>query len=339
VTRARTPPRTSLRILLAAIGWLGLAAPLAAAGAAAPPSNEDCVACHDTGAVRANGTSVAVDPKAFEASTHGSAQCVDCHSDLAQLAEFPHPDKLARVNCASCHDDVGSKFRDSIHARARERAGLVVAPLCADCHGKHDIAAKSDPASRVSRAHVPATCETCHAGIRDRFELSIHATALKKGDPRAPTCTDCHSAHSIQRADTDQWRLRVTAECGTCHQTVVDSFRRTFHGKVTQLGFTRVATCADCHGAHDILPASDPRSSVSSAKRVETCARCHKNANASFVKYDPHPNPRNFSRGAVMWWANVFYWLLIPGCFAFFGLHSALWLNRSLRERRRKEQS
>jgi hypothetical protein len=108
---------------------------------------------------------------------------------------------------------------------------------------------------------------------------------------------------------------------------------------VTQLGFTRVATCADCHGAHDILPASDPRSSVSSAKRVETCARCHKNANASFVKYDPHPNPRNFSRGAVMWWANMFYWLLIPGCFAFFGLHSALWLNRSLRERRRKEQS
>lgn len=155
---------------------------------------------------------------------------------------------------------------------------------------------------------------------------------MKNGDARAPVCTDCHTAHAIQRADTDTWRLRVAAGCGTCHAAVVDSFRLTFHGKVTQLGFTRVAACADCHGAHDILPASNPASTISKGRLVETCGKCHPGANERFVQYDPHPNPRNYERGKVLWYANAFYWVLIPGCFGFFGLHSVLWFWRSWKE-------
>lgn len=142
--------------------------------------------------------------------------------------------------------------------------------------------------------------------------------------------------HSIQRADTVKWRLAAAEGCGTCHANVVDSFRRTFHGKVTQLGFTRVAACADCHGAHDIPPASNPASMVSSARRVETCKKCHAGANVSFVKYDPHPDPRNYERSPVLWWLNGFYTVLIGWCFGFFGLHSALWFFRSRREQKEK---
>jgi hypothetical protein len=157
---------------------------------------------------------------------------------------------------------------------------------------------------------------------------------VKKGDPHAPVCTSCHTAHAIQRTDTAAWRSSVTGECATCHAQVVDSFRRTFHGKVTQLGFTQVAACADCHGAHDILPPSNPASRVAPAHLVQTCSQCHRGANSQFVKYDPHPNPRDYQRSHVLWWANVFYWGLIPGCFGFFALHSALWFNRSWRERK-----
>jgi nitrate/TMAO reductase-like tetraheme cytochrome c subunit len=181
---------------------------------------------------------------------------------------------------------------------------------------------------------VPATCGSCHAGIIEKFATGVHAAALTKGDARAPSCIDCHSAHSVQRVDADATRLRLTGECGSCHAQVTESFRRTFHGKVTELGFTRVAACADCHGAHDILPASNATSTVSKARLVETCGKCHQGATASFVAYDPHPNPADHQRSAVLWWANRFYWMLIPGCFGFFGLHSVLWFWRSRKEGR-----
>ena len=124
---------------------------------------DDCLACHaDADAKRGNGTPVAVDTAAFTASKHGPLACVDCHADLEKLAEFPHPDTLKKVACASCHDAVGATYHDSIHARAREKAGLNVAPACADCHGKHDIRGKDDPKSRVAHAQcrrpaAPAT--------------------------------------------------------------------------------------------------------------------------------------------------------------------------------------
>ncbi len=299
-----------------------------------PPDNEDCLACHgDSSLKRDDGRSVAIDASHFHASVHGPLQCVDCHADLAK-AELPHPAALARVQCGTCHDDIAGKYRDSIHSWAKEKAGLTVAPSCANCHGTHDIKARTDATGRVFRTNVPATCGTCHEGIRTQFAHGVHGAAVKSGKAAAPVCSDCHSAHSIQRTDTDAWRLHVTAECGSCHAAIVKSYRRTFHGKVTQLGGARVAECADCHGAHDILPASNPASTVAAANLTTTCGRCHKGANASFVKYEPHPDPGDRRRNAALWWANRFYWVVIPGCFGFFGVHSLLWFRRSAQERK-----
>jgi hypothetical protein len=298
--------------------------------AATAPANEDCAACHgDADAKRANGSSVAIDAAALAASKHGAMPCVACHADLASFTDFPHADTLAKVNCASCHDAVGATYHDSIHARAREKSGLNVAPACADCHGRHDILGKADPKSRVSHAQVPVTCGGCHVGIKRRYDTSVHAAALAKPGSRAPVCADCHTAHAIQRVDTETARLGATALCGSCHASVVESFARTFHGKVTQLGSAGAAACANCHGAHDILPASNAASTVSPQNLQATCGTCHTGANARFVQYDPHPDPSDYKRSAVLWWANRFYWVLIPGCFAFFGLHSLLWFWRS----------
>ena len=88
-----------------------------------PPANDDCLACHgDADAKRANGTPVAVDAPAFAASKHGPMACVDCHADLATLTEFPHPDTLKKVNCASCHDDDRG---DVSRQHSREGAGEI----------------------------------------------------------------------------------------------------------------------------------------------------------------------------------------------------------------------
>lgn len=400
-------PQLRRRLLIAAALLLW---PLAALAQPAAPANDDCLTCHgDPSTTRANGQPVVVDVTTFSASIHGQLElnCVDCHADLA-AAELPHPEKLAPVDCSTCHDDPATKlktsihsavpkteglkvptcaschgshdilpskdpnsrtyhlniaktcavchgssamakeipgspqavsqFADSIHGQALSKSGLVVAPTCVNCHGSHDVREPKDPQSRVFRTTVPQTCGACHEGIKHQFSRGIHGEQVAKGNAQAPVCVDCHSAHNIQSAEKASWRLDVIRECGTCHGESLVSYRDTFHGQVTELGFARVATCADCHGAHEILPATNPKSPVSPTGRVETCRKCHPSANANFAAYDPHANPHDRGRNPLLYFTARFMELLLLGVFGFFGVHSGLWFVRSwraLRDRRR----
>ncbi len=176
-----------LAVVILLVG--AVAAGAQSAAAVKPPANEDCLTCHEDVA------------KPFVASAHAAASCVDCHADLSKVQEFPHSETVATVSCAVCHEDIASQYHDGIHAWAKEKAGLKMAPACADCHGTHDIAPKADAASRTHRDNVPATCGKCHEGVTDRFNQSVHAAVLKSGSSGAPVCADCHAAHATQRAD------------------------------------------------------------------------------------------------------------------------------------------
>jgi hypothetical protein len=380
-------------------------APAATQPPAAAPANADCLACHeDDSAVRADGRPVVVKPAPFEASIHGSLSCVDCHADLASMTELPHPEKLARVDCSTCHTDavekfnqsahaqargkgsadaatcaschgmhdirpssdpqsrtyhlniaatcsachgnpelsaragmpadVASAFADSIHGRALSNAGLTVAPTCSNCHGAHDVLPSGDSRSRVAATNVPATCGTCHEGIALKFNAGVHGTMLAGGNSGAPACQTCHTAHSIRRSESTAWQLSVVGQCGTCHADRLATFRDTLHGQVTNLGFRAVAACADCHGAHEILPSSDPRSPIAPANLVATCGKCHENANANFVKYDPHADKHDRARSPVLYYVSQFMVVLLTVTFSFFGIHTALWFAKELRVRR-----
>ena len=391
---------------LAAAASIATASPQKAA-APKPPSNEDCLACHgDAGAVRADGRPVAVLLDTYNGSIHGMGglACVDCHTDLAALTEYPHADKLQPAQCATCHDkavaaygqgvhaqarqgganlaaaacadchgshdilpsadpssrthharlldtcgrchgndevikrgriaigNVVDLFKDSIHGRALIKSGLSVAPTCNDCHGSHDIRRKTDPASKVFRNTVPATCSSCHEGIGREYWESVHGTQVAKGSPLAPVCTNCHTAHDIRRSDVEGWKLEVIKECGTCHEHSLETYRDTFHGQVTALGYARIASCADCHGAHNVFPKADPRSTVSAEQRVATCQRCHAGATASFAKFDPHADPENRERNPMLFYTAQFMKMLLVGVFSFFGIHTALWFGRGMQQ-------
>jgi hypothetical protein len=392
-----------LRLALALAAWCAAAVPVLAQQPPAPPSNEDCLACHgDPTAAGSSGRSVAVDAARYERSIHGQVglSCVDCHRDLAAMTELPHAEKLAPASCSACHEasvqayeagihararagggnpvaarcadchgahdvlpskdpdsrtyhlnlpgtcgachqndeivrrgripgsDV-SRFQDSIHGQALARSGLLSAPNCADCHGAHDIKPKGDEASRIHRARVPETCGSCHEGILRLYSSGVHGTQLAAGSPLAPNCASCHTAHGVARTESDSWQLQVLNECGSCHAEAIRTYRDTFHGQVTRLGFVRVATCASCHGAHDIFPREDPRSRVSEGRLVATCATCHPGSNESFVRYDPHADRDNRERNPLLFYASRFMQTLLAGVFLFFGIHTALWFSRT----------
>ncbi len=310
-----------------------------------------CVMCHD-GPVAAYDLSIHAKAKRENASSVAPG-CVDCHTahEIRPASDPDSPTYPLNIpkTCARCHGseeiiaagqisigNVAALFEDSIHGQALSRSGLLVAPNCTNCHGSHDVRQKSDSDSRVNHANVPATCGSCHEGILRVYGTGIHGSGLASGNGGAPVCIDCHSAHGIQRADVSNWQLDVIGECGTCHTAQMRTYRDTFHGQVTSLGFTRVATCAACHGSHAIYPKEDPRSAVSSERLLETCQQCHATATAGFTRYDPHADKYDAERNPTLYWARFgMTWLLI-GTFGFFGLHALLWLPRGFIVKRRK---
>jgi hypothetical protein len=89
-----------------------------------------------------------------------------------------------------------------------------------------------------------------------------------------------------------------------------------------------VAHCWDCHGPHEVLPASDPRSPVNRANLIKTCGQCHKDANAKFVSYQPHANAYDFHSNPALYSIRIFMDLLLWSVLGFFAIHTILWFMR-----------
>jgi len=303
-----------------------------------------CSACHED-AVKAYDQSIHAGSR-MKAKDSDAAWCSDCHGVHDILSSKDPESKTYHFNlpatCSKCHGNeaviakaqikagnVPAHFNDSIHGRALTKSGLVVAPNCATCHGNHEIRRAADDKSRVNRFNIPKTCGSCHQGIKAIYDTSVHAAALREGNPRAAVCIDCHTAHDTKVVDA-AWKMDLVKECGTCHKESMRTFRDTFHGKVSTLGFSRAATCADCHGSHGILPKKDPNSMVSDQRRSQTCGKCHQGASAKFSQYDPHADASSRERNPVLYFVTMAMKLLLISVFAFFGLHTILWLGRSL---------
>ncbi|MBA3904945.1 MAG: hypothetical protein C0522_14930, partial [Rhodocyclaceae bacterium] len=168
----------------------------------------------------------------FAASIHGlshkmgasdAASCASCHGthDMVPVKQMDSP--VFKLNltktCGKCHDDpnlakeyrmgqenAAAHYQDSIHGQALMGKGLIVAPSCSDCHGVHDIKRSVDKSSYTSHANIAKTCGNCHLGVEDTYNASVHGQLLLKGDKRGPDCTDCHTAHDIEKPKTAHFK-------------------------------------------------------------------------------------------------------------------------------------
>ncbi len=305
-----------------------------------PPS---CENCHEK-ATEVWKTSV--HGQAAAKGGKGMALCGDCHGahDIIKVK-----DPASRVQklqlpytCAKCHrnpelakqhgfrPDAANQYMESIHGKGLLKQGLVVAPSCSDCHGTHEIQRSKDPRSPVHHSKVPHTCGKCHLGVDKVYDQSVHGKLLAKKDPRGPVCIDCHTAHQIVVPEGGVFKLEADERCGKCHKDRLERYRETYHGKANALGQRRVAACYDCHGHHDVLPTSDPKSHLAGANKLATCQRCHPKATAKFTGYIAHADHTNKKDYPTLYWTYVLMTGLLLGVFGFFGLHTSLWFVRSL---------
>ena len=310
---------------------------------------------HNANAAKVKCDTCHAEPAAGVASSvHASAgehACQNCHGDVhailpsSNTKSSTYPANLPRT-CGTCHGDakvakqhglsqVYSMYVDSIHGSALTKDGLLVAANCSSCHGSHKILSKADAASRTNRANVADTCGVCHGGPKQAYLTGIHGQGTTTGNSAAPVCTDCHTTHQIASVRTASWQTKTTATCGNCHKAKFETYHDTFHAQVSALGYVETAHCWDCHGFHDIRPATDPKSPIAKANLIGTCGKCHSGATLSFVSYQPHADHHNFHEYPALWGSWIFMNLLLAGVLGFFAIHTILWLARSLAERRK----
>jgi hypothetical protein len=72
------------------------------------------------------------------------------------------------------------------------------------------------------------------------------------------------------------------------------------------------AICTDCHGIHDILPASNPASSVNSANLLATCQKCHPTAGPNWIGAWTGHNEISPERTPWLYYVQSFYSFFVP---------------------------
>jgi cytochrome b subunit of formate dehydrogenase len=235
-------------------------------------------------------------------------------------------------------------YRGGVHGQAVAK-GNRGAPDCETCHGAgHEIKL---PDAAAFRASVPETCGMCHSEIAGQYQHSVHGKAIAQGNMSAPVCSDCHGQHNILPKDSTESPVNarnVRNTCGQCHGNValarrlglpqdrLTTFDASFHGLAAASGAQTVANCASCHGIHNILPSSDPRSMVNAKNLPQTCGKCHPGAGTRFAIGSVHWQEGSARELAAIRYVRGFYWLVIPGTIGLMLAHNAGdWLRKLVR--------
>lgn len=309
-----------------------------------------------------------------------AATCLDCHTrngDTTTILPANNPNSTINrttiaETCGKCHGDKSVmqgtgisdrpflSYRESVHAKAIAQGNLTAA-VCTDCHNSHDILPASNSQSSIAKLNIPATCGKCHQTETSEFVQSIHGQAVARGVSRSPACTDCHGIHKIEspteRTTATASVAIATESCSDCHEGValtqefgvaagrVSSYQDSYHGLASRLGSKVVANCASCHGVHNILPSSDPKSRIHTANLTQTCGQCHVGASENFTKGRIHL-ASELTAGSVqgedtaVLGTKVVRWIYLPLIVLVIGgmiVHNAIVWRKKLADKRRLE--
>ena len=318
------------RLLMSLVLLLFLVLPaIAENGLAIDP--KACLECHED----------VVSVEEFSASVHGQNACTSCHVELSDLQG--HMDGMVMpkpVSCVRCHKPQTAEHYASVH--------MINDVSCADCHSDiHTLTAwKGDDKKVVEK------CISCHDDHTDYLD-SVHGQGVMAGNTDSAACHDCHNLHEIKPLgdpNSRENREFHTSVCLKCHaneemmerngvfNVAVETYMESYHGKNYRLGFPElVAGCADCHTSHNVLPASDPKSSVNEANLVDVCAKCHANATPLFTMYYAHGS-HDKDKYPILYYTFLAMTGLLVSTFGVFWIHSLLWMFRGFVETREKKR-
>jgi hypothetical protein len=275
-----------------------------------PENVPTCITCHGGHDILA-----VDDPKAPTNHKNSVAVCTQCHEDEHLKEEFDMIPDAEMIRA----------YESSIHGIALLTEEDMRAPSCVDCHGSHSFKPSDDPDSPVYKMHIAETCGKCHAQIAADYAESVHGSMLAKGILESPSCTNCHGEHDIRPPEDPHSKVyasNIPTTCNECHssETIVGkfglkadrvaTFKESFHGVAVELGETRAANCASCHGVHNIYPHTDPRSLVHKDNIQATCGACHKDLPEAFAQGTFHASASDKSSGGQFYVRKFYIWFI-----------------------------
>ncbi|MFH1919550.1 MAG: ammonia-forming cytochrome c nitrite reductase subunit c552 [Planctomycetota bacterium] len=221
-------------------------------------------------AVAAGADAVSPPPAGSQLAPDENA-CLMCHGE-ADLWE----DDTLRLHMPA------EKFADDVHWQKGVN--------CHDCHGGDptvfdagDLHAAEDGFRALK--DVRKACANCHEEQLTGLGTGVHAKVGPADDSGRGTpmgCAECHgdNPHLLYGADDSRSPVFLDHQvrlCGACHGRSFGEYEKSVHGHgLEQSGLLVTAVCADCHGAHGILPAEDERSTLHTTNVAGTCAKCHR---------------------------------------------------------------
>lgn len=253
-------------------------------------TNETCTACHQASALESEEAQPAGDSQ-FPEIPHtlvGRADCLFCHEDGVGGATVIPDDHAGRTNdtCVGCHQ---------VSAEAAE-----VAPTTTPSGPPTPTPLPAPTAIIHPELTGESTCASCHADLDDEqqaqvvtdWQDSIHAerdvgcAACHGGDPNAEEINASMSPAAGYIGVPDH--EAIPGLCASCHSDTTrmrqydlptDQFAKyqeSVHGRALyQNGDPNVATCVDCHGAHEVREVNDPGAEVYPTNVPQMCAKCH----------------------------------------------------------------
>ncbi|MFQ5703226.1 MAG: cytochrome c3 family protein, partial [Gemmatimonadales bacterium] len=217
--------------------------------------------------------------------------------------------------CVTCHATIADErlaapaksFESDIHYNR----GLG----CEACHGGdpgapglNAMAPAAGFVGKPDRRDIPAMCGRCHSDASymrrystkmavdqlAEYKKSVHGLRLAElDDEKVPTCTECHSVHSIRSPSDPRSRVyvkNVPETCSSCHADSaymasydiptdqLEQYRSSVHWQqISAAGDLSAPTCNDCHSNHGPAPAG--LSWVGDA-----CGTCHAGMAESYGK-------------------------------------------------------
>lgn len=229
----------------------------------------------------------------FTLPTAGKSGCLVCHGDanllrvsidvtssiFVDMAELDGSAHSSNTPCTGCHLDFAYT---SPHAQSQNEDWQMAArSACKNCH-------KEQFSSYANGAHSPAG----QPGVDPKI---IAAERAAQGKPvKVPMCGDCHGGHSIPTSSNVEAQRALHRSgnemCGQadCHVNESAQYEDYYHGAAYRRGSLDAPSCWDCHGYHDIAPASERTSPVHPSRLSETCGQegCHAEADDKyFLEY------------------------------------------------------
>lgn len=273
-----------------------------------------CIVCHDDYSKTKHPVYNFRDKRQYTAEM--TKICTKCHTDSELQKNPAHYALTKTASCIECHGSHGvkpaksvralpeNKYCLSCHSRAismkmknGETLSVTVKESelmssahknikCTDCHkefspAQHPVRVFDSIADYRSKAKE--ICNYCHQDAVKKYDISIHAEALKKGNQQSPDCLKCHDYHKVTYLTKD--RKASLELCIKCHGDSGNAFKDSVHQVALTQGKQDAPACASCHNSHDVLAANI-------ANIGSSCIKCHKDIKTSHNKWLWNPPVR-----------------------------------------------